>query len=564
MQINLTWDSSVATMSPSTLAAFEAAVTYAANYLGSLIATSGSVTINVGWGEITQNGQSTLITQPGEGLGGPNVGYTYTYAQVVSALKSHVDSAATAEAYANLPATDPTGGKSYYIPVEEAAALGLPTYGSTASGAIGFGVSSNYNFSTTDPAVSGEGDFVGIAMHEIAHALGRLSSIGDGGSGSIADLFRYVSDGALATGAAQTSYFSIDGGATALKYFDNTNSDPVDWASNGTSTDVPDAFNAYYTYGVAEPLSSADVTLMNVLGYAIAQPTHDNFSGGATSDVIWQYLPTGATYEWTMAGGLHTGNQSLGSLSGWNEVGAGNFTGLGADDVLWQYAATGATYEWTMTNGLHTGDTFLGDLQGWQVLSTGDFNGNGEDGIIWQNQASGATYEWTMTDGAHTGDTWLGNLPGWSVVGTGDFYGNHTDDLIWQNQTTGETWEWTMANGQHSGDVFLGDLQGWNAIGTGYFTGNGVEDVLWQNQASGAVYEWEMSNGQQASSVYLGALAGWQVAGIGDYNGNGTDGIIWRNQTSGALYEWTMSAGQHVAGSDVYLGAVPASTWKAS
>jgi hypothetical protein len=81
MQINLVWDSSVLAMSTSLQANFEAAVTYAANYFDTLLVSPYAVTIDVGWGEITQNGVSTPITTGGEALCGPNLGYTYTYAQ---------------------------------------------------------------------------------------------------------------------------------------------------------------------------------------------------------------------------------------------------------------------------------------------------------------------------------------------------------------------------------------------------------------------------------------------------------------------------------------------------
>ena len=273
MQITLSWDQSVLHLASSIQGAFEADVSAAANELASLIATPGTVAINVGWGEITQNGVSTPIAADGA-EGGPNVGYDYSYAQVEAALKSHVDSAATTQAYAHLPPADPTGGQGYYLPVDEASALGLPTYGSVASGAIGFGASADYDYSTTNRAVAGEVDFLGLALHEITHALGRLSGVGTGGPPGIADLFRYASDGTLATGPFQSSYFSIDGGATALKYFDNTNSDPVDWLSGSGA--APDSFNAYYNYGALAPLSSTDLTFLNVLGFGVNQPVQYN------------------------------------------------------------------------------------------------------------------------------------------------------------------------------------------------------------------------------------------------------------------------------------------------
>ncbi len=61
MKITLSWDQSVLNMASSVRAQFEAAVSAAADALTSLIATPVTVTINVGWGEISQNGVSTAV-----------------------------------------------------------------------------------------------------------------------------------------------------------------------------------------------------------------------------------------------------------------------------------------------------------------------------------------------------------------------------------------------------------------------------------------------------------------------------------------------------------------------
>jgi hypothetical protein len=138
-------------------------------------------------------------------------------------------------AYSSLPTTDPTSGGGVYLPIEEAEALGLPVYGqaANASGSIGFGAANFYDFSPTNRAVANEADFIGIAEHEIAHALGRIGSLGTYGYWTVLDLFRFTSPGSLATNVSQSAYFSINDGTTALKYFDNTNTDPADWTTSG-------------------------------------------------------------------------------------------------------------------------------------------------------------------------------------------------------------------------------------------------------------------------------------------------------------------------------------------
>jgi uncharacterized repeat protein (TIGR03803 family) len=299
----------------------------------------------------------------------------------------------------------------------------------------------------------------------------------------------------------------------------------------------------------------------------------DDFTGSGISGLLWQNQSSGAAYEWSFSNYQHVSGADvpLGYLAGWSVVGSGDFTGNGTGDVIWQNQASGgtyadgATYEWLMTDGQHTGDVYLGNLSGW-APTVGKFDGDGAAAdIVWQNQATGDAWEWTMSNGQDVANTYLGTLQGWDIVASGDFTGNGTDDVIWQNQASGATYEWLMTNGQHdpATDVFLGNLPGWNFVGSGDFTGDGTSDLIWQNASSGATYEWLMSNGQHdpATDVFLGDLSGWSLVGTGDYSGNGTDGMIWQNQASGAAYEWTMSNGQHVAGADVSLGALPG--WQA-
>jgi hypothetical protein len=285
-------------------------------------------------------------------------------------------------------------------------------------------------------------------------------------------------------------------------------------------------------------------TAITFFGLKPSPPDASDYYGVGTSDLVWQNQSSGAAYEWRMSSGQHTGDVSLGNLSGWSLVGVGAFNGGSTSDMLWQSQSTGAVYEWTMQNGQHVGDVPLGNLSGW-TPTAGDFNGDGTSDVVWENPSSGDTWLWTMNGGQHTADTHLGTPTGWSIVGTGDFTGSGTDDLLWKSNSTGDVYEWSMVNGQHSGDVSLGNLDGFNEIGAGDFNGDGVDDILWQYQATGDVWEWAMNADGTHGNVYLGNLTGWSVEGIGDYTGSGTSDIVWQSQASGATWEWTMSGGQH-------------------
>lgn len=108
---------------------------------------------------------------------------------------------------------------------------------------------------------------VGVALHELTHALGRVPF---GGAPDIFDLYRFTSAGArLFSGGATApaSYFSLDGGVTKLADF-GKNSDPSDFLNSGVQG-ANDPFNEYYTGSTTQGLSNVDLTLVHALGFHI-------------------------------------------------------------------------------------------------------------------------------------------------------------------------------------------------------------------------------------------------------------------------------------------------------
>jgi hypothetical protein len=251
MDIQLDYDSSTS-RAP---AGFATALQYAASQLDALITDPITVSITVSWNN------SVL------GLGGPENLEPYQYDDVVQALQAHAESPAAIEAADSLPLQDPTSDGYLFLSGAQAEALGLTDAAAAPDpeGQVTLGTGgADLNFSTTNLAIAGEIDFVGVAEHELTHALGRYS-FGDPAPVSLMDLYRYSSPGILSSDPALPTYFSINDGVTNLANF-ATYDDYSDWATSVTD----DSFDAISDAGVANTISAVDETLLSALGFDVA------------------------------------------------------------------------------------------------------------------------------------------------------------------------------------------------------------------------------------------------------------------------------------------------------
>ena len=254
MQIDLTYDASA----NSAPAAFKAAMAAAAQFLDNLITNPITVNIQVGWGEV----DGTPLTRDELGVTIP-LGEVISYAQLKSELSAVSNSSADAVAVAHLPTVDPSHGVGFFVSFAQMEAWGLAGSSAQNDGFVGFGAISNWDFSPTNRAVSGEFDFIGVAEHELTHALGRISGLGSANLTAL-DLFQYSSPGNLQLVGGNSTYFSIDGGHTNLNNYD-TSSDYADWVST-----VPnDSFDAAVGEGQVHLVTATDVTEMNVIGFGV-------------------------------------------------------------------------------------------------------------------------------------------------------------------------------------------------------------------------------------------------------------------------------------------------------
>jgi Ca2+-binding RTX toxin-like protein len=268
LSININWDSSVGSApSPD----FKNVVLEVAQYFVDHFTDPVTLNINVGYGEAggySLNGAA--------GMSVTNL-QTTTYADIKSALTNDRSSAADASAVLSLTG-DPTHGGQFWISTAEAKALGItPDPTVSVDGYVGFSSTAGiFDYNNADGVSSGQYDFFATVAHEFSEVMGRLLLVG-GTVGSAAnsydvlDLFHFSSSGGHDLSGTTAGYFSVDNGATNLHNFNTSifGGDRGDWASSSTH----DAFDAFATSGVVEPISSSDLTALDAIGWnTVAQP----------------------------------------------------------------------------------------------------------------------------------------------------------------------------------------------------------------------------------------------------------------------------------------------------
>lgn len=246
--IDLLFDASTA----SAPAGFKTQIIQAAQYLDAIFTDNITVNISVGWGEI---GGTPISSQQVVAEGGPSDYFGFSYGDVANFLGTHAVSAADIASVDNLPASDPVGPSDpgyWWITPTQLKLFDPADYPNdlTNDGSIGF-------------STGWRSDWLGAALHEITHALARVTGAGDGYQPTLFDLFRYASAGNLQldTGPA---YLSIDGGATKLADF-GVASDTSDFKNDSLTPKDP-----FDEISAGDGWTPLDSTTMDVLGFTLA------------------------------------------------------------------------------------------------------------------------------------------------------------------------------------------------------------------------------------------------------------------------------------------------------
>ncbi len=260
MNLNISYDPNTLNNAPAT---FFSAVNYVRNFFDSLFTNNVIVNVEIGYGTFPLD--NSIVPALGESE--QNHVTSVGYSQIVQDLVHQ-----GAPGSGTLSASSPISGVLIMGSAQEKA-LGLLGASSILDGWVGIAsdatlmqqTGGSWSFSPTAVPSPNQYYLVGVLEYEITEVMGRSSYLDQPGQYGVMDLYRFAAPGVHQTGTGNPAYFSLDGGVTNLGTFNGqlAAGDLGDWAANVGA----DAFLNALPTGQIDGLSTADITLMQALGW---------------------------------------------------------------------------------------------------------------------------------------------------------------------------------------------------------------------------------------------------------------------------------------------------------
>jgi hypothetical protein len=194
-------------------------------------------------------------------------------------------------------------------------------------GNVTFSSNFSFDFDARDGITAGTFDFVGVAIHEIGHALGFVSGVdafdyfsspdgpatgalgydlNDTSIFSALDMFRYSAPGQLDFRVGGTKYFSIDGGQTAL--FGNTMSTGSFNGDGRQASHWKDTPGCQVGNGIMDPtfcfgqmgyVTGLDLAAFDAMGWNLSVNAL-TYGGQSSADIYRQFMAVPEPATWAL------------------------------------------------------------------------------------------------------------------------------------------------------------------------------------------------------------------------------------------------------------------------